>query len=164
MWIMQQSCWKPKTSTRQLPRIEQKKIVTETQAENSVCHKTWSLDMHRLTNLVIILSPLDRWVKRHVIIWEVNASLLPASFRSPQSKRLTIHYLKERDSHILDLSFLTIPNAFKKYFLSNFDTAYVRELYSDLIIKQAKTIRAINCKASERAGLCQGIDLHGDIV
>jgi hypothetical protein len=72
--------------------------------------------------------------------------------------------LKERDSHILDLSFLTIPNAFKKYFLSNFDTAYVRELYSDLIIKQAKTSRAINCKASERAGLCQGTGLHGDIV
>jgi hypothetical protein len=69
---------------------------------------------------------------------------------------------RKRQSHLG--SFLTIPNAFKKYFLSNFDIAYVRELYSDLIIKQAKTIRAINCKASERAGLCQGIDLHGDIV
>jgi hypothetical protein len=39
-------------------------------------------------------------------------------------------YLKKRQSHLG--SFLTIPNAFKKYFLSNSDTAYVRELYPDL--------------------------------
>jgi hypothetical protein len=36
----------------------------------------------------------------------------------------------KRQSHLG--SFLTIPNAFKKYFLSNSDTAYVRELYPDL--------------------------------
>ena len=70
---------------------------------------------------------------------------------------------RKRQSHLG--SFLPYySKCLQKYFLSNFDTAYVRELYSDLIIKQAKTIRAINCKASERAGLCQGIDLHGDIV
>ena len=38
------------------------------------------------------------------------------------------------------------------------------ELYSDFSIKQVKTSRAINCKASESAGLCQGTGLHGDIV
>jgi hypothetical protein len=145
-----------------LPRIEQKKIVAETRAENSVCHRIWSLDMHRLTNLIIILLLSDRRVKRHVIVWEVNASLLPASFQSPQSKRLTIHYLKERDSHILDLPHYS--KCLQKNFLNNSDTAYVGELYSDLSVKQVKIGRAINCKASERAGLCQGTGLHGDIV
>lgn len=43
---------------------------------------------------------------------------------------------RKRQSHLG--SFLTTPNAFKKYFLSNSDTAYVRELYSDLSIKQVR--------------------------
>ena len=65
---------------------------------------------------------------------------------------------RKRQSHLE--SFLTIPNVLK-YFLNNSDTTYAVELYSDLSIKQAKTSRAINCKASERVGLCQGTGLHG---
>jgi hypothetical protein len=49
--------------------------------------------------------PLDRQVK-DTLSWEVNTSLLPDSFKSPQLKRLTMRYLKQRDSHILDLSLL----------------------------------------------------------
>jgi hypothetical protein len=136
--------------------------VAETQTENSVCHRIWSLDMQRLTNLIIILLPSDRRVKRHIIVWEVALRYYQLIPITTIEKIDDTSFERKRQSHLG--SFLTIPNAFKKYFLSNSDTAYTVELYSDFSIKQVKTSRAINCKASESAGLYQGTGLHGDIV
>ena len=36
--------------------------------------------------------------------------------------------------------------------LSNSDTPFIRELYSDYSVKEVKAQRAINCKGSKRAG------------
>ena len=54
---------------------------------------------------------------------------------------------------------IQLANAFRKLsdrgcsvLLSNSDTPFIRELYSDFIIKEVDVQRAINCKGSKRAG------------
>jgi DNA adenine methylase len=57
-----------------------------------------------------------------------------------------------KDQQELATVFRKLDDRGCKVLLSNSDTQFIRELYSDFAIVEVDTLRAINCKGSKRAG------------
>jgi DNA adenine methylase len=82
-----------------------------------------------------------------------KAKLKTSRSKLPQEVKITDYSangFSESDQKTLSKVFVELDNRGSKVLLSNSNTDFIKELYSDFTIREVNASRAINCDASKR--------------